>query len=152
MSGYDYGSRIYLGGVRAESCSQMGDLSIQVELCKASHVLIYRDGKRLDETLFLSNDTPPEAFWDFEGRQALDADYYRESEECCVFEIDDHRLEVFFTDEDNYYVYAKLVQPDGKVWYSWSGYGVGFEDDPYGYSSDDREATLQELFPELKSS
>lgn len=150
MSSMDYGGYVYRGGVRVRNRLLMGSLSIRVELYRSSWVLIYRNGDRLDQNQFLSEDTPPEAFCDFGGRQELDRDYFRESGECCVFEIDDHRLEVFFTEEDNYYIYAKLIQPDGEIWYAWNGYGVGFEDDPYGYSSDDREETLRNLFPELK--
>ena len=156
MSGFDSGGYVYRNGDRLPGYSRMGDRSIQVELYKCSSVLIYRNGDRLDENLFLSKDTPSEAFWDFEGKRKFDPDYFRywESGDCCVFEIDDHRLEVFFTEEDNSYVYAKLIQPDGTLWYAWSGYGVGegFEDGEYGYSNSDREATLRDLFPELGDS
>jgi len=58
------------------------------------------------------------------------------------------RMEVFFTDEDNYYQYARLTQPDGMVWLGWSGYGVGTGDDAYygDYSAAERDRRLMELF------
>lgn len=55
-----------------------------------------------------------------------------------------------FTDEDNYYSYVKLEQPDGVIWCGFSGYGVGagLEDADYGYSTEKRVKMLKEFFPE----
>jgi hypothetical protein len=63
-------------------------------------------------------------------------------------ELDGCRVDVIYTHEDNYYVYARLTQPDGNVWHGWSGYGVGagLEDCDYGYSTSEREETLWSLF------
>jgi hypothetical protein len=105
----------------------LGDGPIYVTLYKQSDISIYRGMERLDETEFLK-DMP----------------------EASVFEIDGWRLEVFFREEDNYYQYAKLTQPDGNLWHGWSGYGVGagLEDCGYGFSTKEREDMLKALWPE----
>lgn len=132
----------------------LGDGPIYVVLYKQSSLSIHRGTERLDE-LTLLKDVPPEAVenWsDKDGKPPrwLNIDYFKTSEECCVFEVDGWRLEVFFRIEDNHYQYAKLTQPDGNVWHGWSGYGVGagLEDCGYGYSTEEREDVLRALWPE----
>ncbi len=155
MSAFDYSGYVYRNGLRVNTLyTEMGDSSIRVRLFP-SCVTIRRNGEVIDENLFLEKGTPPEAFFDAEDDETpqLDPDYFRESGKSCVFNVDGFRLEVFFTYEDNCYCYGKLVQPDGVIWHAWHGYGVGkrFEDGDYGYSNDDREATLRNLFPELSN-
>lgn len=130
----------------------LGDGPIYVVLYKQSSLCIHRGTERLDE-LTLLKDTPAEAVevWtDKEGKTHhwLNTDHFKTTEDCCVFEVDGWRLEVFFLIEDNHYQYAKLTQPDGNVWHGWSGYGVGagLEDAGYGYSTNDREDMLWQLF------
>lgn len=93
----------------------------------------------------------------YRGPQALSADLARdwdegdnEDEQRKSYSTDGYTIEVVLTYEDNYYVYAKLTQPDGTLWHGWSGYGVGagFEDGDYGFSTADRDARLLELWPE----
>jgi hypothetical protein len=76
-------------------------------------------------------------------REDYDADEVRRT-----VELDGCKVELIYTQEDNYYVYARLTQPDGNVWYGWSGYGVGagLEDCGYGFSTTEREERLWELF------
>ena len=111
------------------------------------------NNQALDE-LALLKDMPPEAVetWQLggESHRSINTDHFRETEDCCVFEVDGWRLEVLFRIEDNHYQYAKLAQPDGNVWHGWSGYGVGagLEDAGYGYSTSDREHMLMQLWPE----
>jgi hypothetical protein len=66
-----------------------------------------------------------------------------------VFAIDGHELAVHWREEDNYYVYARLQQPDGVVWHGFSGYGVGagLEECGYGYSTPARAQVLRRLWP-----
>ena len=73
----------------------------------------------------------------------IDADEVRR-----MVELDGCKVELIYTQEDNYYVYARLTQPDGNVWHGLSGYGVGagLEDAGYGYSTSEREIMLWELF------
>lgn len=73
-----------------------------------------------------------------------------EEEQHLVFEVDGYKVDAILTHEDNYYVYVKLTQPDGNLWHGWSGYGVGagLEDAGYGYSTEDREAKIKQLWPE----
>jgi hypothetical protein len=91
----------------------------------------------------------------YRGHERLDLDLDREYDDESVelrksAEIDGVKIEVVYTIEDNYYVYARLTQPDGTLWHGWSGYGVGagLEDADYGYSTPDREDRLLKLFPE----
>ena len=135
----------------------LGDGPIYVALYKQSSVSIHRGPEQLDE-LALLKDMPIDAVevWtDKEGKtyRWLNTDHFKNSEDRCVFEVDGWRLEVFFRIEDNHYQYAKLTQPDGSVWHGWSGYGVGagLEDAGYGYSTEDREDVLWELFPKPES-
>lgn len=131
----------------------LGDGPIYVVLYKQSTVTIHRGPEKLDE-LALLKDMPPEAVetWQLggESHRSINTDRFRETEDCCVFEVDGWRLEVFFRIEDNHYQYARLAQPDGNVWHGWSGYGVGagLEDCDYGYSTDDRDCVLRALWPE----
>lgn len=131
----------------------LGDGPIYVVMYKQSSLCIYRGPKKLDD-LALLKDAPPDAIktWvDAEGKEHrwLKTDYYNRSEDLCTFEVDGWKVEVYFRIEDNQYQYCKLTQPDGNVWTGFSGYGVGagLEDAGYGYSTEDREDVLQELFP-----
>lgn len=49
------------------------------------------------------------------GRDDYDADEVRRT-----VELDGCKVELIYTLEDNYYVYARLTQPDGNVWHGWS--------------------------------
>lgn len=79
-----------------------------------------------------------------------DRDFGEDSEKHTQFEIDGHTIEIVNTYEDNYYVYAKLVQPDGTTWHGWSGYGVGagLEEAGYGFSTKDRIEKMASIWPE----
>lgn len=132
----------------------LGDGPIYVVLYKQGGLMIHRWQERLDE-LALLKDMPPESveIWtDKKGNvhRCLNTDHFKASDDCCVFEVDGWRLEVFFRIEDNHYQYAKLTQPDGNMWHGWSGYGVGagLEGAGYGYSTEDRDGVLRELWPE----
>ena len=80
----------------------------------------------------------------------IDREDYEADEVRRAAELDGCKVELVYTHEDNYYVYARLTQPDGTVWHGWSGYGVGagLEDAGYGFSTSDREDTLMTLWPE----
>ena len=130
----------------------LGDGPIFVGLHKQLSVHVYRNGEELDDCDFLI----PECrdgikTWAHEGKSSryLDTDSFVDKRPA-IFEIDGHRLEVHFREEDNYYQYAKLVQPDGQTWFGWAGYGVGagLEDCGYGFSTEDRNETLRSIWPE----
>lgn len=132
----------------------LGDGPIYVVLYKQSYLSIYRGPEQL-ESLALVKDAPAGAlkYWEKEDGKTetyLDTDYFKTTEEMCVFEVDGWRIEVFFRIEDNHYQYAKVIQPDGNVWHGWSGYGVGagLEDAGYGFSTSEREIVLRQLWPE----
>lgn len=65
-----------------------------------------------------------------------------------TYTVDGVTVDIVLQEEDNFYAYGRLTQPDGNVWHGWSGYGVGagLEDVDYGYSTSERETTLWELF------
>ena len=85
---------------------------------------------------------------DMQVQLALADEIKRLQEECKRLHISASHWSA--ADEDNYYVYARLTQPDGNVWHGWSGYGVGagLEDAGYGFSTADRESKLRDLWPE----
>lgn len=110
----------------------LGDGPIFVGLYKQSTVMVHRAVPGGFEKVSLP--------YDYLG---VDGAEHRES-----FTIDGHAIDIVYTNEDNYYVYARLVQSDGTVWTGFSGYGVGagLEDCGYGYSTDERVEMLNELF------
>lgn len=57
------------------------------------------------------------------------------------------KITIWRVQEDNNYIYARIVTPNGDVWSGYSGYGVGdeFEDGSYGYRNKDRMRTLKKL-------
>lgn len=80
----------------------------------------------------------------------IDRDDYEANEVRRSVELDGYTVELVYTQEDNYYAYVRMTQPDGSVWCGWSGYGVGagLEDAGYGFSTSDREATIKNIWPE----
>lgn len=80
----------------------------------------------------------------------IDREDYDAKEVRRTIELDAYKVELVYTLEDNYYVYARLTQPDGNLWHGWSGFGVGagLEDANCGFSTDDRESKLSTLWPE----
>lgn len=80
----------------------------------------------------------------------IDRNDFDAHEERHSVEIDGCKVDLIYTHEDNYYVYARLRQPDGVEWCGWSGYGVGagLEDCGYGFSTQDREDNIRDHFPE----
>lgn len=72
----------------------------------------------------------------YRGAECIDdagvaRDWDNSEDHSCHAVVDGHTIEVVYTEEDNYYVYAKITQPDGTVWHGFSGYhvGAGFEPD-----------------------
>lgn len=130
----------------------LGDGPIYVVLYKQTATCIYRAFELLDLVDCL--DAGQEAclrgsVQDGKDTRYIDVDYWDERGPC-VFHIDGCCIEVHWEQEDNYYQYARLTQPDGTVWTGFAGYGVGagLEDAGYGYSTEDREDRLKELFPD----
>ena len=131
----------------------LGDGTIYVVLYKQSSLMIYSGQDEIDNVTLLKNPSPDwvKKWTDKEGKehQFVNTDHFKSSGELCTFEVDGVTIEVYFREEDNHYQYAKVTQADGNVWTGFSGYGVGagLEDADYGYSTEDREDVLQELFP-----
>lgn len=124
----------------------LGDGPVHVCLYKQSSLTIKRNGDDVDLISACTvSDVPVQTYG--EGRW-LDTDHFKKTEERCSFEVDGHQIEVFWREEDNHYQYVRLTQPDGIVWTGFSGYGVGagLEDGGHGYSTEDRESELRNLF------
>jgi len=131
----------------------LGDGPIYVVLYKQSYLSIYCGPEQLDElTLLKDADESAIETFEYEGKthRSLNTDHFKATEAPCYFEVDGWQIAAYFREEDNHYMYVKVTQPDGNVWHGWSGYGVGagLEDAGYGYSTDEREEVLTELWPE----
>ena len=147
MAYSDYGGYAYLNGIHITERSDtsikidstteidghvvLGDGPIYIVLYK-QYAIIYSGGERLKTFSYPLDITDDRTINEF-------------------LNIDHHDISIYLTYEDNYYVYAKLEQPNGNTWYGFSGYGVGagLEDAGYGYSTEDRIDTLSDLFPEI---
>lgn len=127
----------------------LGDGPIFIGLYKQSHVAIHRGAEELDLVAHAEPQLTDEQVKDYGSERYVNKDAFLEAGKPATFLIDGHRLEVRWTEEDNYYQYARLTQPDGTVWTGWSGYGVGagLDDGSYGFSSEERDERLAELFP-----
>jgi len=140
MAYSDYGGYAYRNGKRVKERS---DVTIMVGGPDGHVVLgdgpVYLELFKSGATLYLGTE-----------RQDLPINRYGSDEIRRSKELEGCKVEVVYTHEDNFYVYARLTQPDGNVWHGWSGYGVGagLEDAGYGYSTEDRNDTLRELWPE----
>jgi hypothetical protein len=114
----------------------LGDGPIFVGLHKQSSVLVYRETPEGFESVEIPDE------W-----EDIDDESRRE------WTVDGVKIEAVRTQEDNYYQYVRVTQPNGVVWHGWSGYGVGagLEDCGYGFSTDDRESKLWDLWPAVGS-
>lgn len=130
----------------------LGDGPIYVVLYKQSSVRVFKIPDELDVVDLVTGPLHTRSYKDGEGkdRKCLSSAPYIENEEPCVIEVDGWKLTVRFMEEDNFYVYARLEQPDGAIWHGWSGYGVGagLEDCGYGFSTSERERTLTAFWPD----
>ena len=102
----------------------LGDGPIFVSLYKQTCVAVHRGFVEVDAREY----APAEALESYEvdggRRYFIDDGNIRDGEPLRV-NVDGCTIEFAFTYEDNYYVYAKLTQPDGTTWCGFSGYGVG---------------------------
>jgi hypothetical protein len=143
----DYGGYAYLNGIHIAERSDtsikidstteidghvvLGDGPIYIVLYK-QYAIIYSGGEQLKRFSYPLDITDDRVINEF-------------------LNIHHHNISIYLTHEDNYYVYAKLEQPNGNTWYGFSGYGVGagLEDAGYGYSTEDRIDALSDLFPDI---
>lgn len=127
----------------------IGDGPVYVALYKQSYTPVYRAFEKVD-TDALIRAKYPEAVKrsQYSDSDYVDDDYFRDNNIPIEIEVEGCKITIRYTYEDNYYQYVKLEQPDGNVWHGWSGYGVGagLEDCGYGFSTDEREDMLWELF------
>ncbi len=124
----------------------LGDGPIYLVLYKQSSVRVYRGFDELEFFTLLDSADQEALLW-FEDTSYIDDEQYRNIKPL-IFSVDGCQITIYWTYEDNYYVYAQLIQPDGTCWQGWSGYrvGIGFDEREEDYSSADRDETLRELF------
>lgn len=128
----------------------LGDGPVHVALYKQSSVTLFLNGEEKNLVEIAATDLPEGRVWEHEGVKHLDVPYpFTNDVEPTVFEIEGHRLEVRWVEDDNFYCFARLTQPDGIVWTGFSGYGVGagLEDCGYGFSTSRVVDMLGEAFP-----
>lgn len=123
----------------------LGDGPIFVCLYKSSFA-IFLNGEEIDQFDYCLNDDAK--YYVSDDRKYINTDIFKETGEKCSIKINDHLIEVYWREEDNFYQYVKLTQPDGTVWLGFSGYGVGagLEDGAYGYRTTERIGVLSDLF------
>ena len=127
----------------------MGDAPLYVGLYKQTTVSAWVDGQKLDLDKLAVN-LPEEYF----GEYGINHDRITDEsgfgfDDPIEFRLPGATLFVRWTNEDNYYQYARLEQGDD-VWTGWSGYGVGagLENCGYGFSTVEREMTLLSFWPD----
>ncbi len=126
----------------------LGDGPIFVSLYKQTYFRVFHLGVEL-------NIIPPfvqygpEAVIDYGERKSFNPEFFMERSIPLEVGVDDTQITFWFIETDNYYQYARVVQPDGNIWTGFSGYGVGagLEDGSHGYSTALCEQKLKELFP-----
>lgn len=125
----------------------LGSCGLLVVLYKQTSVSVYRGIEEVDLPSLVSEENGTVAYGG--GARYINYDHYISTDAPAVFEIDGHKLTVKWESGDNFYIYAKLEQPNGDVWTGFSGYGVGagLEDCGYGYSTESCVAELFGLFP-----
>ena len=130
----------------------LGDGPAYVALYKQTTVRVWAFERQLDLESLATGPIPDECYTDAYGpRRFAPTDRIEELGEMrLAFSLPAAKLDVAWTYEDNYYVYARMVTDSGDVWTGWSGYGVGagLEDAGYGFSTSDRARTLARLWPE----
>lgn len=96
----------------------LGDGPIFVSLYKQSSLGVHRLSEQLSLLDIVT--TPDVAVEEYEhdGKTVryINDDHFTATEDPCEFEIDGHRITVYWLVEDNHYQYVRLVQPDGVVW------------------------------------
>lgn len=132
----------------------IGDADVLVCLYKQSSFTIIHNGKTLDPVDVMAMEDKGEFTTRYAGKDNeevwyVDTDALISAERIARFEVGEYVLEMLFEISDNHYQYARLTQPDGKVWTAFAGYGVGagLEDGGHGYSTQKQIERLQEVFP-----
>lgn len=102
----------------------LGDGPVLIGMFKQSHISIFYKANEI-KLLNLVQEKYSDAVDTFEDEKGkheyLDIDYFRDNEVKLVTTIHDHKLEIFWVYDDNYYIYVRLTQPDGNVWTGFSG-------------------------------
>ena len=121
----------------------LGTGPFHVMLYKQSDVIIYYGVKQLAIHTFPWKIMETAHICGFNAYYMGDARYAKHNA---------YDLNIIWTDEGNFYVYAELEEPDKTLWHGFSGYGVGagLETCGYGYDTELRVKQLMELFPKFK--
>jgi hypothetical protein len=149
MAYSDYGGHVYVNGeLDRERCDAegfhaiLGYGPIQVGMYKQNYTEFLKNGTKLQAST-IKNVRCEKEF------DHIDDDWYRHNSEFLTCEIDGYKISIWYEVTDNYYQYAKMIEPDGTVWTGFSGYGVGngLEDSPYhGFDTNVCIDRMKELF------
>ena len=128
----------------------IGDDPIYVGLYKQSTVMLWFKGTSLS-LLDYADNLDPKFISEYDGEKYIDTITLSEENDMIIhFKLPDgYDLEVKWTSEPNYYVFARLATPDGDVWHGWSGYGVGagLENAGYGYDTNNVVDMMVKIWP-----
>ncbi len=153
MEASEKGGNLEEARQKALNCNIMhvllGDGPITVGLYKQSSISLWKGMDPLPLAPFVDEQYISDwkegnffSVWDWDEEQG--SSYNNPPE----IQIEGNRLSIICEESDNHYSYVQWVQPDGVIWHGFSGYGVGagFEDAEYGYSTEEQEDRLFELF------
>lgn len=117
---------------RSERCYHviLGDGPVFICMAKQSYSAVMYESEEVDQRQYTNH----LEYWGDEPKAAyFNSDWYLDNEEVFRFDFEGHRIERGWVEDDNYYQYARLTQPDGVVWHGFAGYGVGagLEDSDY---------------------
>ena len=149
MAYSDYGGHVYKDGqLDRDRCDEEGFHAIlgygpvQIGMYKQTYTELLKDKKKVS-----FSEIPDIKLWEQSDR--IDDDWYKENKEFVDFYFDGYKISIWYEETDNYYQYAKMIEPDGTVWTGFSGYGVGngLEDSPdHGFDTQNCIDRLKELF------
>ncbi len=160
MAASDYSSSVFLNGKKTHNQVRvpwgdavLGNGPVYFSLYKQTNINLYKDKEEINILDHIKNklDGYIHEYKDRDGsiKQVLNDDVYRDSFTPLEIEYEGRKITVWFTSEDNFYVYARLIEPNGDVWTAFSGYGVGdaFLLNQYEYDTAKRIDNLFRLFP-----
>lgn len=135
-------------GRKGHSCHVIiGSGPIFLTMNKQSYWRLYEALEQVDEVPILERYCP-KALAKYRDEYYFDSEKIID-EEILSFEYKDHKVELWFENTDNYYMFAKLTEPDSTIWTAFSGYGVGegLEGCGYGFNTQEQVERLEEIFP-----
>lgn len=138
MSYNDYGGFSYKNGkkiISKNDClmnhelyhAMIGDQDILIGLYKQSSFTVWEKLKRINIDNLINlidfNKYSKDKILNDVGM--IDISYFLDNCESLKIEYKDYKIEIEWKEIDNYYITAKIIQPNKDIWTGFSGYGVG---------------------------